>query len=42
MAMDRSPESWPHELMMYWPVAKEIRFKDISIFSSGSHVDQAS
>ena len=25
---------------MYWPVAKEISFKDISIFSSGGHVVQ--
>ena len=25
---------------MYWPVAKDIRFKDISFFSSGSHVVQ--
>ena len=27
---------------MYWPVAKDIRFKDISFFSSGSHVVQPS
>ena len=26
--LDGSPESW-HELMMYWPVANEITFKDI-------------
>ena len=37
MAMGRSSKSWAHELVMYWPVAK-----DISIFSSGSLVDQAS
>ena len=24
--------------MMYWPVAEEISFIDISIFSSGGHV----
>ena len=28
--------------MMYWPVAKEISLKDISIFSSGGHVVQLS
>ena len=28
--------------MMYWPVAKEISFKVISIFSSGGHVVQLS
>ena len=27
---------------MYWPVAKDIRFKDSSFFSSGSHVVQPS
>ena len=26
--------------MMYWPVAKEIRFENISNFSSDSHVVQ--
>ena len=25
---------------MYWPVAKEISFKSISIFSSGGHIVQ--
>ena len=30
-----------HEVM-YWHVAKEISFKDISIFSSGGHVFQPS
>ena len=26
--------------MMYWPLAKEISFKGVSIFSSGGHVVQ--
>ena len=33
-ALDRSPESWH----MFWPVAKEISFKAISMFHSGGHV----
>ena len=40
-ALDRSPESWPHK-MMNWPVAKDISFKDNSIFSIGGHFVQLS
>ena len=31
MAMDRSPESWTHELMMYWPVVKRQESKTFLI-----------
>ena len=31
-----------HDKMMYWTVAKEKSFKDISIFSYGGHVFQPS
>ena len=41
-ALDRSPESWHIRWCIDWPVAKEISFKDISIFSSSGHVVQLS